>query len=286
MSERFVFLHGGPGFNSLPEQTLLGPLCEAAGHTMAFWNEPSRLRPGGDTFEAERAFERWLASAERFVLQSAPAPAHLIAHSNAVHAALEIARRHPARLASVVLVAPTIDPFAGFRRVLGVAHADFAETQPAYASVLASAIERTRVFFDDPMREGLQLAVRDERLFTHYFANADQLAATAAVMSRPEAQFDPESFFAVMSDFASRHASLLSTARVPVPVLALFGSADPVTPLDDQMAALRAAAPHTRIECVGNCSHCLHLDRPRRFLEVVTECLAASQNETGGAATI
>jgi pimeloyl-ACP methyl ester carboxylesterase len=274
MSARFVFVHGGPGFNSLPEQTLLGPPCEAAGHSIAFWNEPSRLRPDGDAFEAERAFERWLASAERFVLQSALRPAHLIAHSSAVHAALEIARRHPHCLASVVLVAPSIDPFAGFRRVLRVAHADFAETQPALASVVASAIARTRVLFDDPMREGLQLAARDERLFTHYFANADQFAATAAVMSRPEAQFDGESFFAVMSDFAGRHASLLSTAPVPVPVLALFGSADPITPMDDQVGALRAAAPGACIERVDGCSHWLHLDRPRRFLEIVTRWLS------------
>src|SRR5262245_376586 len=108
----FVFLHGGPGFNSFAEQAMLGWLFQVAGQTIVFWNEPSRLRPEGEPFEAERAFERWLASAERSVLSAAESgPVHVITHSASVHAGLEISRRHPSRVASLVLVAPAADLF-------------------------------------------------------------------------------------------------------------------------------------------------------------------------------
>jgi pimeloyl-ACP methyl ester carboxylesterase len=280
MSERFLFLHGGPGFNGFPERTMLGPLWEAAGHQIAFWNEPSRLRPEGDAFEAEGAFERWLASAERFVMRSSPARTHIIAHSCTVHAALEIARRHPERFTMLTLVAPSVDNFATFRNVLRLAGGDLADGQPEVASAIASALARSRVFFDESMREGLQLSARDERLFAHYFANADQRLAAAAASTGPEAQFDAESFFAVLSDFAARSTSLLSTGPVSVPVLALFGSADPITPMDEQVPALRAAVPDVRIECVDGCSHFLHLDRPRRFLEILLDADSTSSSRS------
>ena len=45
---RFVFLHGGPGFNSFAEQAILGPIFHSYGREIVFWNEPSRLRPGGE----------------------------------------------------------------------------------------------------------------------------------------------------------------------------------------------------------------------------------------------
>ena len=38
---RFVFLHGGPGFNSFAEQAILRPLIVSAGHDIVCWNEPS-----------------------------------------------------------------------------------------------------------------------------------------------------------------------------------------------------------------------------------------------------
>jgi pimeloyl-ACP methyl ester carboxylesterase len=268
---RFVFLHGGPGFNSFAEQAMLGPLCVAAGHEMAFWQEPSRLRPDGDPFHADDAFERWLASAERFVLRAASRPVHLVAHSWSVHAALEIARRHPDRLATVTLVAPTMDSFVGFRRILHVAHGDFAKTQPEAAAAIAGALARTRVFFDDPMREGLLNALRDEDLFSHYFAHADQLRALFAAWARPEAQFDRESFLAVLADFARRGGALLSTSRVTVPAFALFGAADCVAPMSEHADPLRAVLPHGRFECLADAGHCLHLDPPERFVEILVD---------------
>ena len=183
----------------------------------------------------------------------------------------------PQRFTMLTLVAPSVDCFATFRNVLRVARGDMAENQPEAAAAIARALARTRGFFDEPMREGLQLAARDERLLTHYFADTDQCLAAAAASSGPEAQFDAESFFAVLSDFAARGASLLSAGAVPVPVLALFGSADPITRMDEQAPALRAAVPDARIECVEGCSHFLHLDRPRRFLEILLDADSGTQ---------
>ena len=115
----FVFLHGGPGFNSFAEQAMLGSLFHSARHEIVCWHEPSRIRPYGDVFDEGNAFECWLASAEAFVLAAArSAPVHLIAHSMSIHAAVEIVRRHPGCVRSLVLVAAAADAFVTFKNVL------------------------------------------------------------------------------------------------------------------------------------------------------------------------
>jgi pimeloyl-ACP methyl ester carboxylesterase len=265
---KYVFLHGGPGANSLAEQAILGPILQSSGYQTTFWNEPSSLRLDGDPFEADGAFERWLASAEQSVLRSALTErAHVIAHSFAVQAAWEIARRHASRLSTLILVAPAADPFATFRNVLRLAREDLLEAKPDVATAIADSLERSRVLMDDAMQAGMLNVLQDERLFTHYWAEPGQMQASMAACEGPDGQFDVNSFFAVLSDFARRGATLLSRDPISVPTLVLFGAVDPVTPPDEQCAAVQAAAPNARIEVVDGCSHHVHLDRPMFFVD-------------------
>jgi pimeloyl-ACP methyl ester carboxylesterase len=265
-----VFLHGGPGFNSFAERTMLGPLFETAGLKVSFWDEPSRLRPEGDRFEVDMAFDRWLASAIGFVRRSsASGPVHLITHSSTVHAGIHIAREHPERVASLVLVAPSADNFTTFKTVLRIARDDLAASAPHLAETIASSLARTRTVMDDAMREGMLAAVQDERLFTHYFVNQEQLRQSAAVWSRQESQFDLESFLAVLSDFRRRGASLLEGPPVRTPALALFGTADPITPMAEHLSTLQRAVTDLRVELIEGVSHCLHLDWPQHFVDRV-----------------
>jgi len=269
--DNFVFLHGGPGFNSFAEQAILRPLFERDGHRITFWNEPSRLRPQGDPFEKDGAFKHWLASAERCVLSAGQSqPLHVITHSVTVHAAAEIVRRHGARIASLVIVAPGADTFATFTNVLRLGLEDLQSTKPEIASAIASSLEWTRAVLDEPMREGLLNVLHDDKLFAHYWANPEQMAASAAAQARPAAQFDVESFFAVLSGFGNQGATLLSDA-VRVPALGLFGARDRITPFEEQRAALEAGIPGVRMEVLEGCSHYAHLDRPQQFVDRVVE---------------
>lgn len=262
---RFLFLHGGPGFNSFAEEAILGPLLSAAGHQVRFWNEPSRLRPRGEVFEAADAYRRWLASSERCLLGVTDSgPAHVIAFSFAVHAAAHLARSHPARVASVLLAAPSADPFGAFRNVLALAAADFAAERPDAAASLRDCIARTRTLMDDAMREGLPLALADPRLFSHYWVDPARADAAFRQLSSPEAQYDVESLFAVLGDFQA--CSSRGAGEAMAPTLALFADRDPIAPIDQQEVPLRALFAAAIVERFEDCSHCLHLDQPERFV--------------------
>jgi len=278
----FVFLHGGPGFNGFAEQVMLGPLFRAARHEIVFWHEPSKIRPQGDAFDEADAFECWLASAERFVLSAArSAPVHLIAHSIGIHAAVEIVRRHPACVTSLVLVAPAADAFVTFKNVLRLAHEDLVDAQTDIASAIADSLGRTRAVLDEPMREGLLNVLHDDRIFTHYWAAPRQMQASMAARARPEAQFDADSFFAVLAAFGRRGGTLLSAGAVTVPTLVLFGAHDRITSIDEQRGAIGGAISHARIEVVDGCSHYVHLDRPQPFVDRLVEWTELRATMTG-----
>lgn len=248
---------------------MLGPLCREAGLDLVLWNEPSRQRPDGDPFTVEKPFDNWLSSAKNFVVRWAESGhVHIVAHSLTVHAALRVAREEPDRVSSLILVAPSADNLTTFRNVMRIARDDFAPANAQLSATIDSALQRTRAVLDDAMREGLLAAVQDERLFTHYFVDGEQLQQTAAAWARPGGQFDMDSFLAVLADFGQRHgASLLEGAQVSAPALALFGGADPITPMAEQVGPLRRALPDVQIEVVEGCSHCLHLDRPQHFVD-------------------
>jgi pimeloyl-ACP methyl ester carboxylesterase len=272
---RFLFLAAGPGFNGFAERVILKPVIESAGHHLDVWDEPSRLRPGGDPFDPVGAFGHWLDSAERkLTAVSASESVVLMAHSFSIHAAIHLARRHASRLAGLVLIAPAVDAFATFTNVLGVAARDLEEDQPDIAAALGACLTRTRTIMDDAMREGMALVLHDAKIMTHYWADPGQLQASLAAQNHPEARFDVDSFFSVLGDYAARGSAWRSEARVETPTLVLFGRHDPITPRDAQAGAVQSEIPHAVIDTLEDGGHYLHLDRPGPFMLAVTGWLA------------
>jgi pimeloyl-ACP methyl ester carboxylesterase len=130
---------------------------------------------------------------------------------------------------------------------------------------------------DEAMREGMMNVLHDDRLFTHYWADAGQLEASMAARARPDAEIDLDSFFAVLTDFGERGATLLSTGPVTTPTLTLFGARDRVTPFEEQHRAVHGAIPHASMEVLDGCSHYVHLDRPGHFVETVVNWAAVTE---------
>lgn len=284
MGSAFVYLHGGPGFNSASARALLGPSLSERGHTCAFWDEPSPLRPHGDRFEPELAYGRWLASAERFTLAVAQErPVYLLVHSFTVHAGLELARRYPERIAGLVVIAPAADSFRVFCSVLGIAASDFDESGDKRGDAVRRGIQKTTRVMDEPMQEAFALAAADERLFEHYWVDGAAKARAAAV-DGGRFTVDVESFLSVLCDYRDRHHELHSSAPVTQPVLALFGDGDIVTPRTEHLPALEAIAPHTEAITIPDTGHYLHLEAPVTVVELIEGWIARSRPPVDGVA--
>lgn len=273
----FVFLHGGPGFDSTSARLLLKPHLLERGHACSFWDEPSPLRPQGERFEPARAYERWLASAERFTLAAAnDGPVHVLTHSFTVHAGLELARRHPTRISGLVGMAPAADAFQVYCSVLRIAARDFDEAGDARADAIRSCLRETTMVMDEPMQQACSLAATDERLFQHYWVNtaARELAADAYGGG---SGFDMESFLAVLSDYRDRHQELHTLAQVTQPVLAIFGEGDVVSPRSEHLPALEASAPRTEAITISGTGHYVHLEAPGAVIDAIEDWIVRTQ---------
>lgn len=283
---RFFFVHGGPGMNNFAEQALLGPLLSARGQEAHFWNEPSRLRPSGDPFNPIGAFGGWVASLERALAAFSHAgPVLLQAHCFATGPAIDVARRHPQRVAALVLTGPSPDPCAGLLRVLRLARQDLAGDQPEMASKLADCITRTRSLMDPAMHEAVGLALNDRKLFTHYWADPAQFEKSVAALMTPAAQFDAESFFAVIGDFAKRWPRPRRIdAPLTTPTLVVCGGRDPITPHTETIAGVLDEIPSATIEVFEDAGHFVHLDRPERFIDAMIGWAARAVGEATSSA--
>lgn len=265
---RFVFLHG-PGFNTFAERALLSEPLASAGANAIFWNEPSALRPDGDPFVPDDAFNGWLSSAEQTVLTAAAdSRVVVIGHCVGALAAINIAARHPQQIDGVVLAAPSVRPWASLRNVMRTAAEDLEEDGHAAAAPLAQCAAQTTTLMDDAMREGLPLVLEDPRIFTHYWFDPARMAASLEAQAFPGARFDVDSFFAVMGGLAGA-ATALPTLPRSVPALAVFGAQDPIARQSDQHEALLRIAPEAEIASLRNASHFLYLDQPDAFVQTL-----------------
>lgn len=266
---RFLFVHGGPGMNNFAEQAILGPLLSARGLGARFWNEPSRLRPSGDPFDSVAAFSGWVASLERALLAlSDTAPVVVQAHCFASGPAIDVARRHPGRVAALVLTGPSPDPYVGLLRVLRLAQADLADDLPEVASKLGECLTRTRSLMDSAMQDAVGLALNDQKLFTHYWADRAQFEKSVAAMAVPEAQFDAESFFAVATDFAQQWPRRIEKP-LTTPTLIVCGGRDPITPYTETVRGVLDEIPDATVEIFEDAGHFVHLDRPEQFVDTM-----------------
>ena len=118
------------------------------------------------------------------------------------------------------------------------------------------------------MREALQHALNDSKLFTHYWADPAQFQASVSAWSSSEAQFDVESFFAVLADFARSSGP---TPPISTPALLLHGGRDPITPVAQVMNGMLEKVPGATVEVFDDGGHFVHLDRPERFVDTIVD---------------
>lgn len=267
----FVFLHGGPGFDSRSARAILNRHLHNRGLNWAFWDEPSRSRPDGDPFDPTFAYERWLASAERFTLAAAGSKGiRLLTHSFSVHAGLEIARRHPRAVCGLVAMAPAADAFRAYCSVLDIAARDFDRIGDDRAAMVRGHLRDTRAVMDEEMQKAFALAAEDDQIFEHYWVNTTAKRRAAEAYGG-RFTVDVESFFSVLSDYRDRHDRLHTPGLVTQPVLAVFGDGDVVTPRSDHLAALEARASHLEAVTIPSTGHYLHLEAPEALLDVIDD---------------
>jgi len=279
-----VFLHGGPGFNSIAEKALLGPLLAREGIHCRFWNEPSPRRPEDGVFDGSAALTGLLESAEKAIIDTARASrdgrVHLVAHSFGSIAAtlltLDLEKRsQPSPVSLVTLISPALDLDTALTNTMTVAAGDYSEDCPEKEAELRALIASGPQVLNQEMIRGLELALSDPALLTHYWVDQTRLAQAAGALAGPEAQLDITTMFAVLAEFGAGRPLSRVRSSLPGRCNVLFGARDPIARRREQEAVLTSFYADIHVTEFESASHFVHIDD----LERSFACLVSAHRE-------
>lgn len=269
------FVHGGPGSNGQLERVQLAALLSENDLSCDFFDEPSNLRPDGPRFQHQKAYTHWLKALQERM--SVAQPRLAVGMSFGGLALLHLIAKFPELaegLDAVVMVAPTLDLAAAFRRMMDISERDFMAGTPEQVNMgkkLAKLKVQTRSLWDEPTREALGLVYQNPSLLAHYTKIPAMQKAWVDAISTPSYGMDPESQNAVISDLAQNPPS---PRALSIKVHVIFGSEDPVFDQNRVSDVLRAySVLNPSMECYDRSGHFPHLEQRERFVQSLKSLL-------------
>ena len=264
-----MYFGGGPGWSSLPDQSMLAPALSRGQLRMEFWDEPSPLRPDGDTFFTERAFHNWMFSASQFLNASLPRYSRrgVITHGFSTLPILKMVESQSLNVDQLVLISPYLDIYAYQRRLVDLSVQDFTRLKDIpVASQLKLLFNRSAELFDGPMQQALQIAFHNPCLFDHLWYNLNLRDLWLCNMEDQEAQLDLVSWQAVNEDLVQVLGRLRLEKPIEIPTLVMVGERDPICKVEAIKKELSKVITNIDVRVFPNCSHFPHLESPDLFV--------------------
>jgi len=240
---------------------------------MEFWDEPSQLRPDGDTFFAERAFHNWLFSASQFLNNSLVdcRMRGVVTHGFSTLPILKMVESQNLKIDHLVLVSPYVDIYAYQRRLVDLSIKDFLGLKEMpVVTQLKNFFGQSRQLFDWPMQQALQIAFHDPCLFDHLWYDLNYRDEWLGHMEDREAQLDLVSWQAVNQDIVQVGERLKIDQPLKVPALIIVGESDPIVKtkaLDQMLSPLLA---NYQVKVFPRAGHFPHLEQPDQFVKALT----------------
>ncbi|HVP67924.1 MAG TPA: alpha/beta fold hydrolase [Anaeromyxobacteraceae bacterium] len=217
----------------------------------------------------------------RFLEKVAGGPAVLVGNSMGGYLSLAEAAAEPARVASLVLVAPAVPTAAGAlfdRHVLAL----FAGAALPLAGGLLVDWRRRRGP-DQLVRDMLALCCVDARRIAEGVVRAHvDLAGERAGFGREVTRDFLAAQRSLMARLLRRRQFRALVASIPSPALIVQGRRDRLVRVE-AARALAALRPDWRLEELSDIGHVPQLEAPERFLSLVAPWLASVQRRNGPA---
>jgi pimeloyl-ACP methyl ester carboxylesterase len=269
-SRHFLFVHGGPGFNSYSEKKLLEPLFQRENAAIDFWNEPSLFRPKGEAFSEKNAFSNWYHSLGRKLegYRKLEQKVAIIGHSYAANGLVRVLDEYSDVVSGVTIISSALNIYDTYKRIALLGRDLHQKENQEKAREIDLALSASKTFFDPPLVQAIILAAELPTLFDYYWTNKTQMVRAREAATEAEAQFDFQSFMSVNSDLAA-HLSQPKILAFDGLVRVVFGENDPIVKMEREKAILISTFKNLELHRFKESSHYPHLEDSERFLEVV-----------------
>lgn len=225
------------------------------GESTGRWQEAAIIEQASDAIACLEALR---------VTGSLEGPVGLYGHSQGGWVVLEAAARCPEAAFVVTSSGPGVTPGAQERWATC--------TYMANAGIPDNEIDEVERYYDrviEMMRSGVPLDVARGQIDTEGFPQA---FGTLSLPALPEDDADWQ-LMAAMIDYDPRPA----LERIEVPVLALFGADDPITPVEDSVAVFREAVRSVllQVDVFAGAGHRLQIGDPPALVNGYLKTLAS-----------
>lgn len=232
-----LFLHMGPGFHSLIEESIFGDKIPS----MDFWNQPK-----------ETTFLGLVKSAEQAFLNLKQDKVDLYAHCFGAHLALALAKKYPDKIGKIVILNSSVSPFNYFSNI-GLRLKVLDQKEAAKLKSAPATAQMEAIF---------KLAGNPEFNSMYWFSKEKQHEMETKYFSQ-QPPLDLNVFASVFGDFLGQVAKLWKE-QLPWngPVRLLYSEDDVLLNYAEDIAPWANVFPNVKFESVRGVGHYAHLESP------------------------
>jgi pimeloyl-ACP methyl ester carboxylesterase len=266
MSSHYIFVHGGPGYNSFPERELFSQQFT----TFTAWHQPSQLRGEKCAPTFSHCADN-LAQCINNAASKTSEPICVIAHSFGYQFLLAALNKLHTPLKQLILLAPAVNVHGGEINIMRLGLKTYqmrpnmllAEQEKLNTQVLTSYLESPSKEFGEKRVNAIIAAVSHPEMLFHYFYQKPAIA-TYFQFIKNEYAFSMDDFISVRSTYVEPHISLEQFHRIKT--LVIYGSEDGICPRSEGESHLRQLIPQIVIETWSENAHYPHIESKTKFI--------------------
>jgi pimeloyl-ACP methyl ester carboxylesterase len=256
-----VWLHGGPGFNSHGERSLLAGRFASKANVLWFDLQGCgefEAAPGG-----ELSWDRQVSDIVEVVRHFTKEPVHVMGHCLGALIAHDLVATDPSLVKSLFVEAPISSLPEVFRHVLKRSMNEGRLPAQSLPSETAAGAERFLSSSDNELRAGdalffLQLAGAIRDFQELYWIDRSAMARYIGWMT--ERPFAPATFVKLAGDLFERGPRAIPSYE-GIPVRLVYAENDPVAPWESHGKQLTAAIPHATTRLIPGAGHWMHFEK-------------------------
>lgn len=261
------FIHGGPGFNSKPEENLLANEFKNLDEKIHFWNEPSKKR--GATTAVD--FKSSLCDFEQFFERHSDFQNTLIAHSFGAFVALHLSPIILEKISKLILISPILDLRALDENIVSIAIQELKSLNNRdKAQELIQQQEKFINNYDLHRFNTTLNALVSVDLLSFYWFNKENMKNYQSYF-KEEYEFDIANFQSIRMSILNEKISQM----IKVPTFILFGEYDRISKKEDAETLIENHLPNRKIATIKNVAHYPHIEDPKTVFELIAKELKA-----------
>jgi pimeloyl-ACP methyl ester carboxylesterase len=264
---KYLFVHGGPGFNSIPEKNLWNEKFNQKGHEIFFWNEPSANRPSNIEFSVDNAFENQKESLLKFINEQINGDFIIIAHSYGAFLTHSILNEISQTVIKIIYIAPVLNLKELDENFMTISALDYEKNGNIQSATLIQDLIKTLpATFNEERFASILEAFKNPNVFNYYWSNSDAQMNYNKYFAQEGHEFDLTSYKAVREDIKNEKA----TETYQIPVMAFFGAYDPISIMRNELKNLYTCYSNVEPQVFNSSSHYPHIEEEELFLKKLT----------------